>query len=393
MRWHLNAHGVEVSAARCCAGFGIAMAVVTAGCEPSRASAPAGSDGETAPAQVVTVSRIAQSSDEALFSRIMALDVDSKGQVYVADWDVPAITILSPGGNIARVLGRRGSGPGEFQNVASVQVLGGDSVVVFDRGLARITVFDPYATVAYQVNLADGSRKFPIRVWRLRNQGQFLATYSDAYTTRDTRKDDRSRMQVARLLDPHGRVVRDSVLAFRDQENLVARAWGALAVAPHPFGRRGELALGADDRIYYGSNDTVGVQRFSESGVRLGGFVRPHRAVPITSGDVARAEAPLSRNLQRALSESLPRTWPAFRGLVVGDSSLVWLGRVGPGGVVQRWDAFETGGSIARSAVFPRNFELHAVRNGVAYGVQKDELDVPRVVWFRITPNANPPPP
>src|SRR5690606_12398504 len=86
---------------------------------------------------------VASSGEDAPFSAVTGLDVDSEGRIYVADWLLPDVVVLGPDGRHVRSIGRRGSGPGEFQRVSSVQVLPGDSVLVFDRGLRRVTVFPP----------------------------------------------------------------------------------------------------------------------------------------------------------------------------------------------------------------------------------------------------------
>ncbi|MBX3131980.1 MAG: hypothetical protein KF689_01165 [Gemmatimonadaceae bacterium] len=54
-----------------------------------------------------------------------------------------AISVFAPDGRFLRSLGRAGGGPGEFRGIGSLSVLPGDSLVVFDWGSSRYSIFSP----------------------------------------------------------------------------------------------------------------------------------------------------------------------------------------------------------------------------------------------------------
>jgi hypothetical protein len=79
--------------------------------------------------------------------------------VYVADFYRPQVTVLSLRGQPERVIGRRGSGPGEFRSIRSIQAIEGDSLLVYDPSLARISIYAPDAAApAYTVDLGPQLR-------------------------------------------------------------------------------------------------------------------------------------------------------------------------------------------------------------------------------------------
>jgi hypothetical protein len=80
------------------------------------------------------------------FSRVLGVDVDDEGNVYVLEGLVPEIRVYSPDGNLLRRIGRRGGGPGEFERAPRFGVFG-DTVWAIDNLANRITLFDRKGTV------------------------------------------------------------------------------------------------------------------------------------------------------------------------------------------------------------------------------------------------------
>jgi hypothetical protein len=65
----------------------------------------------------------------------------SDGAVFVADASVPEVLVFGPNGRLEQRIGRRGSGPGEFQFIAGAGLLA-DTLWVWDSRTARLTLFD-----------------------------------------------------------------------------------------------------------------------------------------------------------------------------------------------------------------------------------------------------------
>lgn len=65
---------------------------------------------------------------------------DSQGSIYMPDYGDDRIAVFDGNGIYERSIGRRGNGPGEFQSIRYMEVLG-DSLIIQDRSLNRITVY------------------------------------------------------------------------------------------------------------------------------------------------------------------------------------------------------------------------------------------------------------
>lgn len=335
------------------------------------------------------LTEMARSAPEANLSIFKALDVDSKGQIYVADWPSKYVRVLSPNGDLLRTIGRSGKGPGEFAYVSNVQILPGDSLLVYDQNLGRITVFTPHSEeVAYTTNLVTADLPPPDFAEKT-SQGSIVAWYVRGFSLRDDPAMDNQRKVVVRLLGTDGSVLRDSVLVVPSSEALVARSNGGFTLdGSPPFGRDFVIDLGPENRIYYGSTDSLKIGIFTLQGQRVGGFSTPYEPPPVTDQDVEDAFAAKSESwreeFRRVFEESVPETWPAFENFVVDDQGRLWIGLLTPTGEPTQWVAFNESGTRICSATLPENVELKLIRAGKAYGVATDELDVPRVVVYEI---------
>lgn len=85
------------------------------------------------------------SGDEAAattFGNVAATAVDGAGRIYVADALSHDVRVFSPAGRLERTIGRRGRGPGEFENPVAMGFLGRE-LWVSDGALQRIVFFGP----------------------------------------------------------------------------------------------------------------------------------------------------------------------------------------------------------------------------------------------------------
>jgi len=75
---------------------------------------------------------------------VQAFTIGANGEIIVAERD--RVVYFDSSGGFTRVVGRRGAGPGEFQNIRLLQRRG-DSLTVYDASGDRVTVLDRNAAV------------------------------------------------------------------------------------------------------------------------------------------------------------------------------------------------------------------------------------------------------
>jgi len=328
---------------------------------------------------------------------VLGLDVDSRGNVYVADRS-DQLLVFSPAGTVVRKLGRKGLGPGEFDGLQSVRVLPGDSVYAFDASLQRVTVFPPRSDrAAYSVNVGTNSMLFSYWALPATSTRSIFAVYRAGFGDGDGRGLHGHRKEVLRILNPDGSILRDSVAAFNESEALVLH--GAVeGVTFNPYARQPVFALGGGDRVYAAWTGKLAIDVYSAAGRRIK-TIRPAidiRPRPITGKDRDSVVAVLAGTVpapevRRAFAEVGSDSWPLFRDMVVDDADRVWLGLLGRHGDPVHWVAFDQSGAQVASMELPENVSLRVLRGRMAYGVEFDHDDVARVVIYELRPVSPPP--
>jgi hypothetical protein len=335
------------------------------------------------------VTQIAGSGPEAELTYVTALDADSRGRMYVANMFQQSVTVLAPDGKVLWKIGRDGSGPGEFRSVRDVQVLPGDSLLVYDPELARVSVFAADSSrPAYVVNMADHLRGMPpFHLRRAPATGGYLAYFQARFAFGSDNRFEARRDSVA-LLNADGST-RARVASFAAAPFLVART----SVTPHPFGRRMVAGLDSRGRTLLAWTDSLAVTAYSPAGKREGSFSSRYDPPPITRDDSRRALERMGgeqgkRMFESVLADSLPARWPAMGDLLVDDRDRVWINLAGPLDQPAEWAVFSPAGRYLYSVFLPPGTTLQAVRAGRAYAVQVGDAGVPRVTVFEIRPRS-----
>lgn len=333
----------------------------------------------------IGVTEVAGSDPSLGFTSITALDVDRQGRIYVGDFYQQKVTVLGPDGRHSRAFGGRGSGPGEFRSIRNLQVLPGDSVLVYDPGLVRVSVYAPGADrPAYVTNLAPNlPGAGPFHLWRTRVNDGYVALFRPMFMfmagTAQPKRED-----AVRVLDLDGTPRGDRLLAFPSKSFLVASS----SVTPNPFGREGLVGIDSEDRLHFLWNDSLRVRTLALSGEPAGGFAGRHTPPVVAPRDVEGELASMGENgrttFERVLRDSVPERWPAVSALLVDDRDRIWTALNGPRGGPTEWVAFSTAGAYMGSVLVPQGVTVRLIRGGRMYAERSDEDGVPHLVVLRL---------
>lgn len=360
------------------------LTCATAGCAGAqeRGALP---DAEARRAKAFEVREVGRSRADTLFTQITGMDVDSRGRVYAGDWFTARVVVLDSSGALVRTVGRKGLGPGEFRGVRGVQVISGDSLLVYDPGAVRLSVFAPDSgRGAYVTNLASVlSGAGPHLIRRTPGNDAHLALLRPPFTVTDT-----TPTEVLRLLNLDGSLRGAPLRSFPARSFLRVDQGGGFSVMPNPFGREGLFALAPDGTLHYAWNDGLEVESTDLQGRRTGGFAIPYDPPRVGPDDLESALADLPaqavRMFRPALEDSLPERWPAVAALHTDDRGGIWMGLHGPLDEPREWALFERDGRYGGSAILPREAEVFAVRGGRFYTAQPGEDGVIAVVIYGI---------
>lgn len=329
--------------------------------------------------------RLEAVSDESLdLGEVIGLAVGFQGTVYVHDALRPSVLALDSLLSPVATIGRRGEGPGEFMFVRNVQVLSGDSLMIFDGQLKRVTVLSEtqHDSMRSTVVPADVSQ-----LWRMRGTARNYLGYSRrAFYAGEGSEGDDERTDVFFVLDENGQSKRhDSVLVAPSPESLVARRPGAVALGPHPYGRERLVGMLAGGGFAYVNTNALSVTVFGDRGQVIRSFSYPTVPLPVSSQALEAELEKLRPALAEILRDGAPYTRPPLVGMVADDQDRIWLGIRGRTEDAQwEWAAFESSGRHVGSVRLPASLRLYAAKRGKLLGVALDDLDVPRIHLFRI---------
>jgi hypothetical protein len=355
-------------------------------------------------ASLTAVLRLGEGSSDAAFelSGVRSLAV-GRGAVYVVPEGEGEVRVFDLAGRATRRIGRRGSGPGEFQSPIAVGVLG-DSVWVIDGDTRRVSWFSSaggYARSVQTIGVPSGhgdrrrSLVFAMPQQLFADRSMFAL---GGYLARDVANGSATSQTVLHLSADATRADTIGGLTIRNAA-LVLRSARFTQYRVQPY-HDGPLALASrvDSRVFVVDRSVhaarVGVLKVAALGMR-GDTVWKQQLV-YTPVRVPTREID---SVQRAMERSAGREFggqvrdalyrPAFRvpvsGLVSTGEGGLWLRRAdrGAGRRPAYLELDRVGRPVRCIDVAPGSHVMWVAGND-AWGIELDADDVPRITRFVI---------
>jgi hypothetical protein len=338
---------------------------------------------------------------ENQFGTIVAIDLDSRGNIYVLDQQVPAIRVFDRDGEYLRTIGRGGGGPGELSNgVGAVLVGAGDTLFVPDIMLQRVNRFLPDGTLAgsYPTPFTDG---VSLR-WQSLADGSLVQQVSTALLPGVERSDQRNLV----LLRGSDGSVRDTLLRLPVGEMFEFQ--GGLPKI-RLFEAEALWEAGPDGRLFHGLNTEYRIEVRTLDGALRRVITRPFERLPLAEGDRrafldAMGEAytrhGVPPNVAQQLLEnvSFADHYPAYATMAAGPDGTLWVQRirsaaqvVGSGASFSiddvgsaEWEVFDAEGRYLGVVTFPVGFRPVRFHGDWVIGVWKDDMDIEYVMRLRV---------
>lgn len=319
------------------------------------------------------------------FGSVRGLRVDGAGRIYVLESQAREVRVFDAGGAHVRTFGSRGGGPGELESPVSLEWGPDGNLWIGDFGNRRWEVFD---TAGARV----GSHPFH----GLSFGGQwgpdgFL--YQNASVQTDEGFESvliRSRLE-GEAEDPELRPL-DTLPRPEVPEGEIVEA--DMSQGGNSFTMRFPVPLTARSQRFLvpgqgwwltdpGPRYRLAMVDFRGDTVRVVG--REYEPVPVTDEVREEAATDLPGEVE-VRPDRIPDVHPPVRGLEPGPRGGLWVRRqTGPDR--EGFDVFDPEGrylgELAGEVPVDR-LSIRILRDEVAYGVLRDELDVPYVVRLRI---------
>jgi hypothetical protein len=329
-----------------------------------------------------------------------AVAITRNGSLAVAPavrGNATAIRIFAPGGRFVREIGRAGDGPGEFRSVTSITALGGDSLLVHDRTLARLTIFDGQGAVVTTRDNAGGDRCC------VAGNSYLIANTSLEPAVDPGRVPPRDSLRID--IRTVGSVTSRKVLTLPGYERPVCigtmsndRCGGAGGLM-RPFVSQPQV-IPAGDVFIYASGERYEYRVYDAEGELL----RTVRAAvpprPVTAADIDSAKTHILAGFAgdaRRVAEAawsrmtLPRMHLAYRRALTETDGSVWLLGCGPSDNGRCWAKFDPAGRLQGTLLIPPDWEVASFANGHAILWRADESTQTRLIEVRAVERARAP--
>ncbi len=306
----------------------------------------------------------------------------SDGSIVVANAGTGQLRMYDSDGLFLTSAGREGSGPGEFERIAWAARYRHDSIVVFDRRLVRLSVFDSEGHFARTVTPRDAAGRAITNAVGAFGDGTFLVI-AEVVTDGLASGVFRPVWNLFRCT-PEGEVG-DSVGSYLGEESyLHAFRTGGAMDSPRLFGYTTALTV-SGDRLYAGDTGDFEVRVHAATGELTAVFRRRFRPRGIDPEDIQLLqEQRLERvsnipHLRDRLDEffaamPLPPTLPVFGSLIVDDADNLWVEEYPrPGDQVRLWTVFGADGTVVAMLRSPERFEPQHIGEDFVLGRWRDE--------------------
>ena len=376
----------------------------------------AGGDGFDAARMVATEElRIGSPDDEeTAFTWFRELEIGPDGTIYTGHPQQGEVRMHSESGEFIRTVGRYGEGPGEFDRVGRMAIVG-DTLWVLDYGQYRLSYFDLagnyLGSERIPINVGDSPTEEPLRPSGRLPDGTIVGSRGAAA----------QRVASGELTD--------SYIATMDAEGNARDTigWVSLVHSVWEIADRSEKrSFGTYRRQPFGDSERLSISKYDATAVRVNFDPAPEDAAPritVTSwhigGDTVfdRAYAyepvPLRTEMVDSIVDSfaqsdflrgritpanaerwareglyLPEYHPPVSALVIGQDGRLWLRAEELGEPVVTWRIISDEGSPIGTVDLPTGFTMMFARGLQVWGMELGEFDVPQIVRYGVADPA-----
>ena len=310
---------------------------------------------------------------------------NGEGTIFVADPENAHIRVFSPAGDSLTTIGRKGQGPGEFQNVYELYMTEDDSLIVHDRRSRQLSVFSPEPPFSFTRRFAVPRRNggFPTQILMPDTTGYLVVYYNPLGDREDGRM---APDRWVSWLDPSGEVIEDSLFTVEGKPGILSSESDFRMFLTVPFGKGPQFARGPASTVFYGRTDSLRVAQRSLEGTVLKTVRLPYTPIAVTREDADSVRAARNERARKLLAQvDFPEYRPAFRELITDDQDRVWIDVIDqPSSDSTTWKIVDLSAQEVVDTQLPEKVSIRYIRDGRVCGVREDENGLDEVVVYEI---------
>lgn len=310
------------------------------------------------------------------------------GRILIANSGTSEVRVFDEAGVFIESWGREGEGPGEFVSLTDLMEWPGDSVMAWDFGQDRLTLFDQAGGLGRTFSPLLGPDLEPGSAVGVLPDGTILTAGRVPWAGQEPVTGLVRRSREYALVDRSGQDRVDLGL-HPDEEYFIKGE--RLAIMRHPFRRLNHTEVwGA--RAIIAPSDRYEIRGYGEDGALEVLVRRAHTLRPVTQADldahlagrVAESD-PAERSALGQLFDGFPlvESFPAFSHVLVDTTGDLWVKEYArPGDDRSVWTVFDGEGRVRGLVETPPGLLLYEIGPDYLLGRATGELDVERVeLW------------
>jgi len=228
---------------------------------------------------------VKEGDENYMFGNDVAFNTDNKGNFYVTDWDRRRIQKFDSEGNYLLTIGKKGQGPGDFQNISKVRFDPDGNLYVVDIVNRRISFFDSQGNflrlikspVRFSYNLQMNSQGFFVfREGKILEYPDGSDTYVLTYGLYDKNFD--------LVAEFYSEKMESGPAPSRDK-NSIAKSL-AEGVGENAFRPTTNFIVRKDDCVYFGYSEKYEIKVFNPAGDLIGIIKREYDPIRVTHKDI-----------------------------------------------------------------------------------------------------------
>jgi hypothetical protein len=334
-------------------------------------------------------------SDVFIEGYIRNIAVDEKERVFIASTRQGSIGIyvFNPDGSFVTKFLREGRGPGEYESLSSLNIVG-DKLYVFDTRLQKIGIFSMDGFKHIRDILIDQSllkendefnlERMIANKLIVRKDGSFIIRLKSRPWNDPLFQPKEIYLQAdanGRLLPSPNLIVDSHTYYFPDGQFELP--------FPAPFNRSSLVAVGDDGTFYSNWTDKFRINIHNSEANLLRSLFSPYE-----NADLNLSELNFDRNMEETLHKyELPNTWPAVHTMELDDEGRLWVATIMDSEKEFTWYVFNRDGDLLARFTKPgeRSKRIVALRpkivikNGFFYSHERDmRQGIDRIIKYRI---------
>lgn len=349
-----------------------------------------GSDTETSSVDIerleLTEIGIVADNEDWMLSTIGQINFDNNGNIIFTDNPERTFYYIDTNGNLIQKFGSQGSGPGEFEMIANVNMIDGNRMIIPDFSQRRLSDFrlsDGEWSFYGNFMLNDDPSQFVNTLLQL-SDGSFLANNPMRQAGQNMPESGRVTAQKMYFdrINLDGEVIEEDFIEVTVGSFYFDQSEG-FRFAAIPFREADVLHVSPSGFIYLASNQETRIRKYNQDLELVREFEFEWPAFPTSDKDMEQFLEPHEGSFRNTVRNLIPDVKPVMRAMRVTEDDQLWVQVYGENSE-DIWLVIEDDGTLLGKVEMPENTTLRAFNNGRIYTVFTDEFDIPAIKIFEL---------